>query len=132
MADFELMDALCVGSVSRRQFMEKIAAAGAGASLLAASAFGQQKPQPDAENPKYSPENIGGGGRLERNFYRDWIRKSKVPMVEGYSIYDARDQEEDEPDRRRDDALRPVEPARLVRYPTDSVRTRAASPRSHP
>ena len=74
--------------------MEKIAAAGAGASLLAASAFGQQKPpQPEAENPKYSPENIGGGGRLERNFYRDWIRKSKVPMVEGYSIYDARDQE---------------------------------------
>src|SRR5256885_14581608 len=59
--------------------MEKIAAAGGGVSLLAASALGQQKPepQPDAENPKYSPENIGGGGRLERNFYRDWIRKSR-------------------------------------------------------
>src|SRR6266704_3041422 len=86
MSDFEFMDALCVGSVSRRQFMERIAAAGAGATLLTASVLGQQKPQPDAEN-------IGGGGRLERNFYRDWIRKSKVPMVEGYSIYDARDQE---------------------------------------
>ena len=93
MSDFEFMDALCVGSVSRRQFMEKIAAAGAGVSLLAANAFGQQQKPQDAENPKYSPENIGGGGRLERNFYRDWIRKSKVPMVEGYSIYDARDQE---------------------------------------
>jgi quercetin dioxygenase-like cupin family protein len=95
MSDIELIDQLCTGTVSRRAFMEKIAAAGAGASLLAASAFGQHKPEivPEPEDPKYSPENIGGGGRLERNFYRNWIRKSKVPMVEGYSIYDARDQE---------------------------------------
>jgi len=97
MADVEFLDQLCIGTVSRRAFMEKLAAAGAGASLLASTAFGQsaQKPPaaPDPDNPKYSPENIGGGGRLERNFYRDWIRKSKVPMVEGYSIYDARDQE---------------------------------------
>ena len=96
MSDFEFLDQLCVGTVSRRAFMEKVAAAGAGVSLLASAAFGQapqKPPQPDNENPKYSPENIGGGGRLERNFYREWIRKSKVPMVEGYSIYDARDQE---------------------------------------
>ena len=37
----------------------------------------------------YSPENIGGGGRVERNFYREWVKTSKVPMVEGYSITDA-------------------------------------------
>ena len=41
----------------------------------------------------FSPENIGGGGRIERNFYRSWIKTSKVPMVEGYSILDARTQE---------------------------------------
>src|SRR5712691_9207262 len=98
MSDFEFLDELCIGTVSRRAFMERVAAAGAGMSLFAAGAFAQTQPaQPKSqvpdEDPKYSPENIGGGGRLERNFYRSWIRKSKVPMVEGYSIYDARDQE---------------------------------------
>ena len=96
MNDFEFVDELCAGTVSRRQFVERIAAAGAGLTLFASEAMAQGKgrpPEPQSENPKYSPENIGGGGRLERNFYRDLIKKSRVPMVEGYSIYDARDQE---------------------------------------
>ncbi len=85
------LDDVVAGVASRREFLERLALAGAGATLLA-------KAFPDAvaqvqENPTYSPANIGGGGRLERNFYRDWIRTSKVPMVEGYSIFDARDQE---------------------------------------
>src|SRR4029079_7325708 len=42
---------------------------------------------------KLSPANIGGGGRVERYFYRDWIKASKIPMVEGYSILDAKTQE---------------------------------------
>src|SRR5437016_3217609 len=92
----ELLDQLCSGVVSRRSFMEKIAAAGAGMSLLGVAANAQEKKsgrQINLEGPKYSPANIGGGGRLERNFYREWTQNSQVPMVEGYSIFDARDQE---------------------------------------
>jgi quercetin dioxygenase-like cupin family protein len=87
----ELLDGLCSGTVSRRGFLETIAVAGAGVSLLAAEVLAQKTVDP--ENPTYSPANIGGGGRIERNFYRQWIKKSRLPMVEGYSIYDARDQE---------------------------------------
>ncbi len=95
----EFLDHLCAGTVSRRAFLEKIAAAGAGATLFGAATQGalaqsyQKGRQIDQENPTYSPANIGGGGRLERNFYREWIKKSRVPMVEGYSIFDARNQE---------------------------------------
>ncbi|HEY3056361.1 MAG TPA: cupin domain-containing protein [Thermoanaerobaculia bacterium] len=98
----EFLDELQSGAVTRRAFVERIAAAGAGLSMISAAAMAQTASPPksqktttgsDADNPKYSPANIGGGGRLERDFYRDWIRKSRVPMVEGYSIYDARDQE---------------------------------------
>ena len=28
------------------------------------------------EPPKFSPANIGGGGRIERDFYRDWLKKA--------------------------------------------------------
>jgi hypothetical protein len=35
------------------------------------------------EKPIFRPANIGGGGRIERNFYRQWLRISKVPTVEG-------------------------------------------------
>jgi quercetin dioxygenase-like cupin family protein len=92
----ELLDQLCTGAVSRRAFVEKIAAAGAAMSLLGVPAVAQEKKSGrriNLEGPKYSPPNIGGGGRLERNFYREWTKNSQVPMVEGYSIYDARDQE---------------------------------------
>lgn len=96
------LDDVVAGVVSRRDFLERLALAGAGAAVLS-SAFPdavaevQKAPEKkgaiDADNPVYSPANIGGGGRLERNFYRHWIKESKLPMVEGYSIFDARDQE---------------------------------------
>jgi len=93
----EFLDELCTGVVSRRAFMERIAAASAGVSMFAPGLFAQSGDKPkkpkDDDNPAYSPANIGGGGRIERNFYREWIRKSGVPMAEGYSIYDARSQE---------------------------------------
>jgi len=97
----EFLDDLQNGTVSRRAFLARVSAAGAGLSLLQ-SAFpgviaelGAQEKQskPEEENPVYSPANIGGGGRVERNFYRAWIKKSRVPMVEGYSILDAKTQE---------------------------------------
>jgi quercetin dioxygenase-like cupin family protein len=108
----EFLDDLLIGAVSRRRFLERLSAAGAAASVLAGAfpdevAECQEQPPPrttigppktrgdkgDEDNPKYSPENIGGGGRLERDFYRDWTKKSRVPMAEGYSIYDAREAE---------------------------------------
>ena len=99
----DLLDALVTGSVSRREFLERMSVAGAALPLFGLpvgvapqpSQREKQKETPDAqiENLVYSPANIGGGGRLERNFYRDWIKKSKVPMVEGYSILDASKQE---------------------------------------
>lgn len=90
-----LVDDLLTGHVSRRRLMETLAI-----PLAAAVAYGQDS-SPDKGQGKsrrkagvvYSPENIGGGGRVERNFYRDWTKTSKVPMVEGYSIYDAKTQE---------------------------------------
>ena len=97
----DLLDELLTGTVSRRQFLERVSVAGLALPLLgrspaAAAAQGNQKEKPkeaEDENPVFSPANIGGGGRLERNFYRDWTKKSKVPMVEGYSILDAKTQE---------------------------------------
>src|SRR5262249_11761961 len=96
----ELFDELMTGAVSRRRFIERASAASLAliASSTEASAQGRpvDKPQhKDEQKPgeKLSPANIGGGGRVERNFYRDWVRESKAPMVEGYSIYDAKNQE---------------------------------------
>jgi quercetin dioxygenase-like cupin family protein len=115
----EFLDDLYNGIVSRRSFLEKLSATAAGLPLLAGTVAGAAEPQsshpqagdraatlkdtgkqkeldidqlPD-ENPTFSPANIGGGGRIERNFYRRWIKFTKVPIVEGYSIRDARTQE---------------------------------------
>jgi len=94
----EFLDELQTGSVSRRRFLERASAAGLALPLLGSLAEAQQKKQaepPPGEKPqgeKLSPANIGGGGRVERNFYREWTKTSKVPMVEGYSIYDAKHQ----------------------------------------
>ena len=96
----ELFDELLTGAVSRRRFIERASAASLALIASSTEASGQggpvDKPQhKDEQKPgeKLSPANIGGGGRVERNFYRDWIRESKAPMVEGYSIYDAKNQE---------------------------------------
>lgn len=97
MASF--VDDLFLGHVSRRGFLDRLAAAGASASLLAGAfpdevAEAQQRPRPAGEDElRYSPENIGGGGRIERDFYRDWLKKSGVPRVDVYSIKDARREE---------------------------------------
>jgi quercetin dioxygenase-like cupin family protein len=79
-----LFDELQMGTVSRRRLLQLLSA-GCSAAIAAA--------QTDGNQPKPSPANIGGGGRIERNFYREWIKTTKVPMAEGYSILDASKQE---------------------------------------
>ena len=87
-------DKLFYGDLSRRKLLQSFSAAGMAVPLVEiAGAQEVKKKEKDEDDVKLSPENIGGGGRVERNFYRDWIRKSKVPTVEGYSIYDAKTQE---------------------------------------
>jgi quercetin dioxygenase-like cupin family protein len=87
------------GSFSRRKLIERISAAGLTLPLFDLSANAQtkkgqsKKSSVDDDDVKMSPENIGGGGRVERNFYRSWIKKAKIPIVEGYSIFDAKTQE---------------------------------------
>src|SRR5437588_10244716 len=88
-----LFDELLAGTVSRRQLFAALPLVGGSAAIAAAQTAGQAKPQDQAAGElKLSPANIGGGGRVERNFYREWIKKSKVPMAEGYSILDAKNQ----------------------------------------
>jgi quercetin dioxygenase-like cupin family protein len=95
-------DELFLGSLSRRDFLERLSAAGAGASILAGALPAEvaqcqekpkQKPVPEEDEVRYSPENIGGGGRVERDFYRQWLKGSRVPRVDVYSVWDARTQE---------------------------------------
>ncbi len=92
------IDDIYHGLFSRRKMIERISAAGLALPLFDLSASAQTKGQTkkssgDEDDVKLSPENIGGGGRVERNYYRSWIKKSKIPTVEGYSIYDAKTQE---------------------------------------
>jgi quercetin dioxygenase-like cupin family protein len=92
-----LIDGLQQGLVSRRRLMELLAGA-AGVVTIASSPLRAQDKRTKApagivEPPKFSPANIGGGGRIERDFYRNWLKTSKVPMLEGYSLLDATKQE---------------------------------------
>jgi gentisate 1,2-dioxygenase len=89
------IDDLFSGIFSRRNFIEMASKAGFAlpmANFALAEVAAQSLPKA-TEGQKFSPPNIGGGGRLERDFYRDWIKTSKVPMVEGFSILDAKTQE---------------------------------------
>src|SRR5919199_5854425 len=103
----ELLDDLFTGTVSRRKFIERASAAGLALPLLGSGlverghAQSPKKPKPkpktetvEQENPVYSPANIGGGGRIERNFYRDWTKHTKVPKLDDpYSVFDVYNQE---------------------------------------
>ncbi|HEY3026099.1 MAG TPA: hypothetical protein VGJ55_08115 [Pyrinomonadaceae bacterium] len=103
----ELLDDLFTGSVSRRKFIERATAAGLALPFLggvAGNVTAQTKPGkrnakpqptgPQQENPVYSPANIGGGGRIERNFYRDWTKHTRIPKIDDpYSVYDVVNQE---------------------------------------
>ena len=87
-----IFDDMLTGHLSRRRLMQAIAAV----PLVGATASAQEKEQRKSQRKPgavYSPDNIGGGGRIERNFYREWTKTSKTPMVEGYSILDAKTQE---------------------------------------
>jgi len=88
-----LFDELQMGTVSRRRILELLAAAGSAVLAGAQTKQGKQAAPPAGDPPKFSPANIGGGGRIERDFYRQWIKNSKVPMLEGYSLLDAATQE---------------------------------------
>ena len=101
----KFFDDLLTGHLSRRQVMKAFAAVPAvGVAAAQNKQAGPNKKQDKQQTRKkegvvYSPDNIGGGGRVERNFYREWVKTSKVPMVEGYSIMDAKTHEV-HPDRK--------------------------------
>ncbi len=87
-------------AVSRRRFMET--AAGAAVAGLVAPAIGTaaQSPgrpagqaAPPAAPQKMAPAFIGGGGRIERDFYHQWLNASGIPKIDGYSILDAQTHE---------------------------------------
>lgn len=82
-------------NVSRRRFLQ--ATTGLSMVTLASPALARQSAGGKASAPpspqKLSPANIGGGGRVERDFYGDWLRSSGVPTIEGYSIANAATQE---------------------------------------
>src|SRR5207248_9418124 len=92
MANF--FDELQKGTVSRRRLFELLSIAGSSAAIARAQRKDTKTPPAaTGDQSKISPANIGGGGRIERDFYRQWIKNSKVPMIEGYSIMDAAKQE---------------------------------------
>ena len=92
-----LIDEFQQGLVSRRRLLELLTGAAGTVTLASPRLHGQSKPAKApagvVEPPKFSPANIGGGGRIERDFYREWLKKSQVPMIEGYSLLDAAKQE---------------------------------------
>jgi quercetin dioxygenase-like cupin family protein len=89
-----LIDDLQQGLVSRRKLLGLLTGA-AGSVVLASAQSNKQTKAPAGivEPPRLSPANIGGGGRIERDFYREWLKQSKVPGIEGYSLLDATKQE---------------------------------------
>lgn len=100
----ELLDDLFTGAVTRRKFIERATAAGLALPLLrnaltdSVSAQEKEKTKSAApakqKKPVYSPANIGGGGRVERNFYRDWTETTNVPKIDDpYSVFDVINQE---------------------------------------
>jgi oxalate decarboxylase/phosphoglucose isomerase-like protein (cupin superfamily) len=88
-----VLDDMFTGHLSRRRLMEALAIPVLGAAASAQEVSPQKAQSKRKPGVTYSPDNIGGGGRIERNFYRDWTKSSKVPMVEGYSILDSKTQE---------------------------------------
>ncbi len=87
--------------VSRRRFLQTTAGASlaglaspllAGADQGGSTASPAQAPPPAAEL-KLAPAYIGGGGRVERDFYHQWLNTSGTPKVDGYSIFDAQTHE---------------------------------------
>jgi quercetin dioxygenase-like cupin family protein len=89
-----LFDELQLGTVSRRRLFQLLTTTGASAAVAGAQSRPAPTTAPTAgDQPKMSPANIGGGGRIERDFYRQWLKNSKLPMAEGYSILDAAKQE---------------------------------------
>src|SRR5712692_1530514 len=103
----DLLDDLFTGTVSRRKFMQRASAAGlalpllGGAFVKTADAQGQKKSRPETkptgveqENPVYSPANIGGGVRIDRNFYRDWAKYARIPKYDNpHSVFDVKTHE---------------------------------------
>ena len=77
-----LIDGLQQGLVSRRRLMELLAGAAGMVTLASPRARAQadkrtKAPAGIVEPPKFSPANIGGGGRIERDYYREWLKNSK-------------------------------------------------------
>ena len=87
-----LFDDVLTGHVSRRGVLRALATVPTVGAAAAQTKSSAKEPR-RKDGVTYSPDNIGGGGRVERNFYRDWIKTSKAPMLEGYSIKDAKTQE---------------------------------------